>query len=61
MATPSQVYAIECKNWRKKVPRSVVHGFRTVVGDSGANWGAIVSLHGFQSGAYEAARYSNVR
>jgi len=60
-STPPQTYLVECKRWRDAVPQTVVHAFRTVVGDSGANWGAIVSSNGFQSGAYEAARYSNVR
>jgi hypothetical protein len=39
----------------------VVHAFRTVVGDFGANWGFIISSAGFLSGAYEAARNTNVR
>ena len=60
-STPPQTYLVECKRWCDAVPQTVVHAFRTVVGDSGANWGAIVSSNGFQSGAYEAARYSNVR
>jgi len=61
LATPAQTYLLECKHWRARVTKSVVHGFRTVVGDSGANWGAIIALSGFQRGAREAARYSNVR
>jgi len=60
-ATPSQTYLIECKRWRARVPQTVVHAFRTVVGDSGANWGAIISAAGFQKGARVAAQYSNVR
>jgi restriction system protein len=60
-ATPVQQYFVECKHWRRRVPRTVVHAFRTVVADSGANWGAIVTLRGFQPGAVEAARCSNVR
>jgi restriction system protein len=60
-ATPAQTYLLECKHWRARVTKSVVHAFRSVVGDSGANWGAIISQSGFQSGAHEAARYSNVR
>jgi hypothetical protein len=59
--TPLQTYLMECKQWRSRVPKSVVHAFRMVVGDSGANWGAIVSAKGFQKGAHDAARYSNVR
>lgn len=58
---PSNVIAVECKHWRTAVSQDVVHGFRTVVGDSGANMGLIVSTGGFQRGAIEAATYSNVR
>ncbi len=60
-STPPQTYIIECKRWSEAVPQNVVHAFRSVVGDCGANWGAIVSSNGFQSGAYEAAKYSNVQ
>ncbi len=60
-STPAQTYLIECKRWKEAVPQAVVHAFRTVVGDSGANWGAIISSNGFQRGAYQAAEYSNVR
>jgi restriction system protein len=60
-ATPAQTYLFECKKWRARVPQTVVHAFRTVVGDSGANWGAIISAAGFQKGARAAAEYSNVR
>jgi restriction system protein len=60
-STPPQTYIIECKQWSAPVPQNVVHAFRSVVGDCGANWGAIVSSNGFQSGAYEAAKYSNVQ
>ena len=51
----------ECKNWKARVPQSVVHGFRTVVGDIGANAGYIISSAGFQEGAYEAILNTNVR
>jgi hypothetical protein len=52
---------IECKNWTARVPQNVVHGFRTVVADTGANTGYIVSRAGFQAGAYEAAANTNVK
>lgn len=52
---------IECKNWKRRVSKNVVHGFRTVVADTGANSGYIVSKAGFQSGAYEAAANTNVK
>jgi restriction system protein len=52
---------IECKNWKAKVPQNVVHGFRTIVNDIGANVGYIVSKAGFQSGAYEAVANTNIK
>ncbi len=60
-AEPPNILVIECKHWNRPVSKGVVHGFRTVVGDSGANTGLLVSSAGFQSGANEAAAYSNVR
>lgn len=54
-------FLCECKWWRKHVPKSVIHSFRTVVGDSGANVGYIISAGGFQAGAFSAAELTNVR
>ena len=51
----------ECKHWKARVPQNVIHSFRTVVSDSGANLGYIVSLAGFQSGAFSAAELTNLR
>src|SRR5947207_3560833 len=51
---------IECKFWRKRVPQSVVHAVRSVVADSGASHGFIISAQGFQKGAHEAAKFTNV-
>lgn len=50
----------ECKNWKNRVPQHVIHGFRTVVADIGANVGYIISASGFQSGAFSAAELTNV-
>jgi restriction system protein len=60
-SSPQNIIAVECKLWATPATKNVVHGFRTVVGDSGANTGLIVSSAGFQEGAVEAAAYSNVR
>lgn len=60
-SSPPNVIAVECKLWTTPVPKNVVHGFRQVVGDSGANTGLLISTAGFQDGAVEAAAYSNVR
>jgi len=51
---------IECKNWSSNVPQTVIHGFRSVISDIGANIGYIISLKGFQSGAYEAKKFTNI-
>jgi hypothetical protein len=50
----------ECKHWRAAIPQAIIHGFRTVVGDSGANKGYIISTHGFQAGAFVAAELTNI-
>lgn len=58
---PTTVILAECKNWNKNVPKSVVHSFRTVINDYGANFGFIISKVGFQKGAYEAIINSNIQ
>ena len=50
----------ECKYWNSSVPQTIIHAFRTVVEDSGANQGIIISKTGFQKGSYEAARNANI-
>lgn len=58
--SPPSRYLTECKFWEGRVDQEVVHSFRTVVADYGAHRGFIVSKTGFQSGAREAARDTNV-
>lgn len=58
---PKTIYLCECKFWQKAIPKSIVHSFRSVVNDFGANWGLIISSHGFQSGTFAAAANSNIR
>jgi hypothetical protein len=50
----------ECKNWATSVPQSVVHGFRTIMQESGAHRGYIISKAGFQKGAIDAAFATNI-
>lgn len=50
----------ECKYWNRKVTQTNVHSFRTVVNDSGASYGIIISKSGFQKGCYLAAQNSNL-
>lgn len=58
--TPPLVFLCECKYWSSSIPKTVVHAFRTVVADFGANRGYLISKVGFQSGAIEAAHNSSV-
>ncbi|MEJ6981756.1 restriction endonuclease [Pedobacter sp. P351] len=51
---------VECKYWTSAVPKTIIHSFRSVIADYGANMGLIISKNGFQSGAFEAAKNSNV-
>jgi hypothetical protein len=50
----------ECKHWATPVPQTVVHAFRTVAAETGANTGYVVSRSGFQSGAFAAAESTNI-
>ena len=51
----------ECKHWKSAVSQAIVHSFRTVMSDAGADRGYIISTGGFQAGATEAARLSNIK
>ena len=50
----------ECKHWQAAVAKNVMHGFRTVMDEAGANVGFIISANGFQSRALEAAQSTNI-
>lgn len=56
----STIYC-ECKHWKSSVPQQVVHAFRTVVADGGANTGYLISSSSFQRGAFAATELTNVR
>lgn len=51
----------ECKYWKSRIPKNVVHAFRTVLADVGANAGYVISSNGFQSGAGPAAEFTNLK
>lgn len=57
---PTGTYLCECKYWQSRVTQEVVHAFRTVMHDAGAHHGFIISMMGFQKGAFEAAENTNV-
>lgn len=57
---PKSVYLIECKCWNRSITQTVIHSFRTIVSDYGANHGYIIAKKGFQKGAYNASNNTNI-
>jgi len=53
-------WVVECKLWKSKVPKEKVMALKSIVDDVGADRGIIVSENGFQSGALDAVRDSNI-
>ena len=51
----------ECKHWKSNIPKNVIHAFRTILADTGANVGYIIASKGFQSGAEPAAEFTNLK
>lgn len=54
-------YLVECKNWCAPVNQSIIHAFSTVMSETGANIGYIVSKVGFQNGAVRYTNHTNIR
>jgi restriction system protein len=55
------VWLVECKYWQHRVSKLHVLALREIVADIGADRGILLSEAGFQSGAVEAARLTNVQ
>ncbi|MDO8887012.1 MAG: restriction endonuclease [Hydrogenophaga sp.] len=53
-------YIVECKNWSSAIPQHVVHSFTTVMHETGANIGFIVSQKGLQAGAEKYTNNTNI-
>ncbi|MGN6260276.1 MAG: restriction endonuclease [Ralstonia sp.] len=53
-------YIAECKNWAHPVPQQVVMSFTTVMHETGANIGFVVTRVGMQSGAEGYLRNTNI-
>ncbi|GAF60420.1 restriction endonuclease [Psychrobacter sp. JCM 18903] len=54
-------WIVEAKYWKSKVTKAQVLTLRSIVDDIGADRGFIISVAGFQSGAFEAANNTNVK
>lgn len=52
---------LECKNWKNSIPQNVIHGFRTVISDVGANLGIIITTSKYQAGAFDATSFTNIK
>lgn len=53
-------WVIECKHWKSNVPKEKVMALYSIVQDVGADRGFLLSETGFQSGAINASRLSNI-
>ncbi|EJL6315098.1 restriction endonuclease [Vibrio cholerae] len=54
-------WVVECKYWQKPVSKLHVLALREIVSDVGADRGILLSESGYQSGAIEAAKLTNVQ
>lgn len=54
------LWIVECKYWRRRIPKEKVLALRAIVDDVGADRGFLLSESGFQSGAVTAARLSSI-
>lgn len=53
-------WVIECKLWKSRVTKEKVLALKSILEDLGADRGIMVSEEGFQSGAQDAARGTNI-
>ena len=54
-------WIIESKHWKTKISKLHVLALRSIVNDTGVDRGILISLKGFQKGAYEAASNTNIK
>ncbi|MFL6674982.1 MAG: restriction endonuclease [Massilia sp.] len=53
-------WVVECKLWNSRVTKNHVLALREIVSDTGADRGILMAENGFQRGAAEAAKLTNV-
>lgn len=54
-------WAIECKYWNKKIPKSEVLNLKGKIDDIGVDKGFIISELGFQKGAFAVSKNTNIK
>jgi hypothetical protein len=55
-----QHWIVECKFWKRAIPKEKILTLKSIVEDVGADRGILVSESGHQSGALAAARHTNI-
>ncbi|WP_327691038.1 restriction endonuclease [Streptomyces sp. NBC_00461] len=55
-----QLWIIECKKWKRPVPKERILAFTSIVEDVGADRGLIFAEGGFQAGAVRASRNTSI-
>jgi hypothetical protein len=55
-----QHWMVECKYWKRSIPKEKVLALKAIVEEIGADRGILVSEAGFQSGALAVARKTNI-
>ena len=58
--SPPAIYLCECKRWTTRVPQAEVQTFRTIASDVGAHFGLFISSVGFQAGAFDVVKHTNI-
>jgi hypothetical protein len=56
----AQLWIVECKKWKRAVPKERILTFSAIVADVGADRGLVFAENGFQAGAIRAARNTNL-
>lgn len=53
-------WVVECKDWKKNVPKEKVLALQSIAQDVGADRAFLLSEKGFQAGAIRCARHTNI-
>jgi hypothetical protein len=53
-------WVVECKDWKRNVPKEKVLVLQSIVQDVGADRGFLLSEKGFQAGTIRCAQYTNI-
>ncbi|MEU7379964.1 restriction endonuclease [Streptomyces sp. NPDC088770] len=56
----TQLWVVECKKWKRAVPKERILTLLSIIADVGADRGLVFAENGFQAGAVRAARNTNL-